>query len=260
MAHQPQFSCPAEAEPIVRELGLTAEGVFTRPDIVVWRTLPDRENCYLDATVAGQAIRLHIKRYPAGRKTPANDDVRGLVLLKTHQIPTAPLIAHGRLADGRSFVILRDLAGYTPGDKLIAAGAKFGDLIVPTADLAARLHNASLHHRDLYLCHFMVKPSGDPLVAPALALIDTARVATMRRFFSGRWVVKDLAQFWYSTTKLPITDEQRDAWLKRYAEQRGLPGCAGLKSAVLRKVDWIARHDRSLNQKQPGRNVSIPGT
>jgi hypothetical protein len=258
MAHQPQFSCPAEAEPIIRELGLTAEGVFSRPDVVAWRTLPDRENCYLDTTVAGQPIRLHIKRYPPGRTSPANDDVRGLVLLKTHGIPTAQLIAHGRLADGRSFVILKDLAGYTPGDKLIAAGARFGDLLVPTADLAAKLHNASLHHRDLYLCHFMVKPSADALTAPALAVIDTARVAKLGRFFTGRWIVKDLAQFWYSTTKLPITDEQRDAWLKRYAEQRGLPGYAGLKSAVLRKVAWIERHNRSLNQKQPNRNVSIP--
>jgi hypothetical protein len=70
--------------------------------------------------------------------------------------------------------------------------------------------------------------------------------------------VKDLAQFWYSTWKLPITEEQREAWLKRYAEQRGLPGPGGLKSAVLRKAAWIARHDQSLNQKQPDRNVSIP--
>jgi hypothetical protein len=255
---QTYFSVPADAEAIVRELGLTAESIFTRPDIVAWRKLPDRENCYLDVTLAGQPTRLHIKRYPAGKTPRAAEDVRGLMLLKTHDIPTAQLIAHGALADGRSFVVLRDLAGFTPGDKLIEAGGKFGDLLVPTADLAAKLHAAGLHHRDLYLCHFMVKPSTDGLTAPALALIDTARVAKLGRFFAGRWIVKDLAQFWYSTTKLSITDEQRDAWLKRYAEQRGLPGPGGLKAAVLRKAAWIEKHDRSLNQKQPNRNVSIP--
>jgi hypothetical protein len=255
---EPQLSVPADAEAIVRELNLTAEGVFSRSDIVAWRKLPDRENCYLDVTLSGQPTRLHIKRYPAGRRTPAHDDVRGLVQLKSAGIPTAQLIAHGSLPDRRSFVILRDLAGFTPGDKWIDAGGKFGDVLVPTADLSAKLHNAGLHHRDLYLCHFMIKPSTGGL-APALALIDTARVTRLSLFFAGRWVVKDLAQFWYSTTKHPaITDEQREAWLKRYAEQRGLPGPGGLKSAVLRKVQQIAKHDQSLNDKQPNRNVSIP--
>lgn len=258
MATTDTISIPADAEALVRELKLTAEGVFSRADIVAWRKLPDRENCYLDVTHAGQPLRLHIKRYPASRRTPAHDDVRGLVLLKSAGIPTAQLIAHGVLPDRRSFVILRDLAGYTPADKLLEAGFKFSDLLVPTADLSARLHNAGLHHRDLYLCHFMIKPSTEGL-APALALIDTARVAKLPRFFGGRWVVKDLAQFWYSTSKHPsISDEQRDAWLKRYAEQRGLPGYAGLKASVLNKVRLIARHDQSLNAKQPTRNVSIP--
>ena len=32
----------------------------------------------------------------------------------------------------------------------------------------------------------------------------------------------------------------------------------GLRKSILRKVAWIARHDRKLNAKQPDRNVSIP--
>src|SRR5262245_34661060 len=127
----PQFVVPADAEAIVRQLGLTADGVFTRPDIVAWRTLPDRENCYLDTTSQGQPLRLHVKRSPAGGLSPALDDVRGLALLKDSGIPSAQLIAHGSLADGRSFVVLRDLAGYTPADKLIEAGTRFGDVLVP---------------------------------------------------------------------------------------------------------------------------------
>src|SRR5688500_14265408 len=93
------FTVTPEGEPIIRELGLTAEGVFSRPDIVAWRKLPDRENCYLDATIGGQPTRLHIKRYPSG--DAAECDVRGAQLLTAANIPTAPLIAHGRLADGR---------------------------------------------------------------------------------------------------------------------------------------------------------------
>ena len=73
--------------------------------------------------------------------------------------------------------------------------------------------------------------------------------------------MKDLAQFWYSTTKLPVTDEQRLGWLLRYANQRQIPtgpAVERLRRSIERKVGLIARHDRSLNLSQPNRNVSIP--
>src|SRR5205085_11401166 len=137
------------------------------------------------------------------------------------------LVGWGKLIDGRSFTIWQDLAGYTPTDKLVEAGVPFDRLLVPTADLAAQLHRAGLHHRDLYLCHFMVKlgedaADGAATEATDVRLIDTARVRRLGGLLTRRrWIVKDLAQFWYSTTKLAVTDEQRSAWLKRYAEQRG---------------------------------------
>ena len=246
-----------EYEPLLRAMGLTGEAVFTSHLIKPWRTLPDRENCTLDFIFHGKNVRLHVKRYPAvGGKTPAEIEFGGMSALIEAKIPTSPLVAWGVLPDRRSFLITDNLVGYTPGDKLVEQGTPFDPLLLPTADLAARLHTAHLHHRDLYLCHFLAKFDNDQ---PDLKLIDAARVARLGgMFFRGRWIVKDLAQFWYSTTKLPITDDQRDAWLKRYAEQRGLPGHLGLKKAVLRKVARIAKHDKSLNAKQPGRNVSIP--
>ena len=122
----------------------------------------------------------------------------------------------------------------------------------------ARLHLAGLHHRDLYLCHFMARLEGGKA---ELRLIDSARVRRLPRLFQrGRWIVKDLAQFWYSTTKLPVTDAERDAWLARYARQRGLSETeqSSLRWAIVRKSAWIARHDRRLSAKQPARNVSLP--
>src|SRR6185437_6220361 len=125
-----------------------------------------------------------------------------------------------------------------------------------TADLAARLHQVGLHHRDLYLCHFLVKPGGDQ---PDVRLIDSARVRRLPGFITrGRWIVKDLAQFWYSTLKLPITEAQRTAWLLRYCQQRQLPGPALMRQKIDRKVGRIAKHNARLNRLQPGRNVSIP--
>jgi hypothetical protein len=178
-------------------------------------------------------------------------------LLERAGLPTVPLVAVGELADGRSFVITEDLTGFRPADKLIAEGAAFESLLAPTADLAARLHNAGLHHRDLYLCHFFVRTdAGDG--ACELRLIDAARVRPLPVFLTRRrWIVKDLAQFWYSTQSLAVTDAQRGRWLARYAERRDGRFRDGLVGAIERKARAIARHDARLKISQPKRNVSL---
>lgn len=247
-----------DQHPIFREVGLDAQAIFEDPRIVAWRKLPDRENCTLDVHLGdGRDIRWHIKRYAAtGHQVPAEADVAGHKLLEDRQIPTAALVGWGRIPDGRSFVIFEDLAGYLPADKLIESGVPFDAILEPTANLAARLHQARLHHRDLYLCHFMAKVDA---TGTDLKLIDTARVRALPGFLTRRrWIIKDLAQFWYSTLELPITDAQRDAWLQRYAGQRGLPTGATLRPSIIRKSNQIAHHDAELNRKQPTRNVSIP--
>jgi heptose I phosphotransferase len=256
---RPAIRVAQQYQPILRELGIDADSIFGHPSIKPWRTLDDRENCTLDAALAdGRRIRWHVKRYQPSRgaTTPADDESRGHDALRSARIPTAELIGWGTLPDRRSFVIFDDLAGYQAADKLIEAGTNFDLLLSATADLAARLHGAGLHHRDLYLCHFFVRIDGP---AVDVRLIDAARVKRLPGFFTRtRWIVKDLAQFIYSTLKLPITDEQRTTWLKRYAEQRGMVSAAPLQSRVNRKVAWIGRHDAELRRRQPHRNISIP--
>ena len=255
------FHVASGYQPLVRMIGLDAEAVFDHPDIKVWRSIADRQNCTLDADVDGRHVRWHVKRYTALRTpgpTPAEREVHGIRLLQEAAIPTVPLVAWGVLQDRRSFVLVDDLAGYMPGDKLLEArGATFGELLEPTADLAAKLHASGLHHRDLYLCHFFI-PARDAAAAP-MRLIDCARVKRLPRFLTRyRWVVKDLAQFWYSTLKHPeITEDQRQAWLLRYADKSGA-GVERLRRSVSRKIAWIGRHDAKLNRAQPNRNISIP--
>lgn len=243
----------------MRQLGLDAETVFTHPDIRTWRKLADRENCTLDVPRPdGTRTRLHVKRYSASvhRKTPAEEEAAGHALLLAENIPTATLVAWGKVEDGRSFVMFEDLTGYTPADKLIESGADFAALQQSMADFIARLHHSGLHHRDLYLCHIMAKMAGDQI---DLRLIDAARVRRLPGFFTrGRWIVKDLAQFWYSTLKLPITEVHRSGWLLRYCQQRQLPGSALMRGNIELKVRRIARHDAKLNALEPTRNISIP--
>jgi hypothetical protein len=251
-----QIHVASQFQPVLRELGIDAEAVFDHPAISAWRSLPDRQNCILSALLQdGRTIRWHVKRYARGRgEPPALAEVRGLRLLVEREIPTMDLVAWGGLDDGRSFVILNDLAGFSAADKLVRCEDDFSRILAPTAELAARLHDAGLHHRDLYLCHFFARVDGPQA---DVRLIDAARVRELPRLLPRRWVTKDLAQFWYSTVSLPISNEQRDSWLSTYAQHRGL-SAVQLRGPVERKVRWIARHDQRLRRAQPLRNVSIP--
>jgi len=243
--------------PLLEHIGFSGSWVFTSPHVVVWRKLADRENCTLDAKWPdGRDARLHIKRYPAASGATARDEARGLEHLEKNQIPCPRLVAWGRMADGRGFVATEDLAGFEPADKLIARGTAFGDLLKPTADLAARLHSAGLHHRDLYLCHFFCCDDGGEVQAK---LIDAARVRPLPGLLTRRrWIVKDLAQFWYSMTQLAISDPEQLRWLDRYVRMSKAGSKASLLSAIRAKVRRIAVHDAKLNRREPGRNVSIP--
>ncbi len=255
-----EFQVASGYQPLMREIGLDAQAVFEHPQIKVWRSIAERENCTLDAERDGREIRLHIKRYRAvrGKRTPAEEEVAGIGLLVERGIATVPLVGWGRLADGRSFVISEDLKGFEAADKLIERGVAFEKLLELTADLAAKLHEAGLHHRDLYLCHFFAKV-GDEEVE--LRLIDAARVRVLPRWLSRRWVVKDLAQFTYSARQVKVPEEQLANWRMRYTSQRKLEEASGsLFASVDRKTNAIARHDLKLNQSQPARNVSIPTT
>jgi hypothetical protein len=250
-------------QPLFREVGLDAEAVFDHELIRPWRTLPDRENCTLDFTdQAGNEHRWHVKRYRApryGLRTAAELEIEGYHALHTHGIPTAAVVGGGQVADRRSFVISADLNGYEACDKLLAENVvAFDRLLIPTATLAAKLHEAGLHHRDLYLCHFFARI--DDITSDIdLKLIDVARVRPLRSPLTRRrWIVKDLAQFWFSTIEhKSISDAQRDAWLTEYAAHRKLNAHA-LRSAIVRKSDSIAHHDRRLRELQPNRNISIP--
>src|SRR5688572_30231159 len=103
-------------QPLFREVGLDAEGVFNHELIRPWRTLSDRENCTIDFTdTAGVEHRWHIKRYRAprlGLSTPAELEVKGYRALHENDIPSAAVVAWGQLSDRRSFVISEDLHEY----------------------------------------------------------------------------------------------------------------------------------------------------
>ncbi len=249
------------AEPYREILGGIAKEprrIFDDPAIVPWRTLEDRENCVWEIAGEGKTFRLHVKRFRRPQDAlHAKSEALGYRALQERHIPAAMVAAWGQLADGRSFIATEDLGAFEPADKMVEGGFSFERILNPTAELAAALHNSGLHHRDLYLCHFMVSNHADR--QPEIRLIDAMRVRELPGPLTRRrWIVKDLAQFWFSTTRLPISDLQRDAWLSTYVERTKMGGADRLRGAIVRKSNAIRAHDRRLRIREPGRNISIP--
>ncbi len=235
--------CPGE-EPTLRRACLDPQRIFTDERIVAWRDLPERQNCYLDTP----ELRLHIKRYKAPHGSDASAEANAIDLLIRAGIATVPLVAWGRDADGRGFLITRDLKGFVPADSTEASALDQDPICQSVADLAAKLHNAGLHHRDLYLCHFMVNTKGEA------RLIDPGRVARLPcPPFHFRWIVKDIAQLCYSTP----TGAGRRAILVRYLAQSTFWRRLAIQLFAPLKVMLIARHDARLRQRRPERRVSI---
>lgn len=251
-----EFRVEAEFQPIFREIGLDADGIYQHPDIKVWRSITERDNCTLDAKlVSGRAIRLHIKRYKLVRATtaPAEEEAQAIRMLETSEVPALKLVGWGKMDDGRSFLITEDLTGYEAADKLVRKGMVFERIAKPIAELAAKLHRANLHHRDLYLCHFFVRR--DPL---DIRLIDAARVKRLPGWpFRMRWIVKDLAQLWYSMIQLNIPEPEMQGVIDFYAHSRKLQSSQLLLKKIKSKAARIARHDAKLTQSQPTRNISL---
>lgn len=243
---------------------MTGEGVFTDGRVAVWRRLAERENGVFE--FGGE--RFHVKRYLRDGAGQVAGEVGGIGRLVGAGIETVELVAWGVLGDGRGYTITRDLgAGWVSGQAFLREGGRFEEIAGVTAGLAARLHAAGLHHRDLYLCHFFVKRGSDEGVGWGVRLIDAGRVGRLSGWGWGwgggvlwrRWVVKDLAQFVYSLREFAVAEGEVREWLGRYAAAGG-PAWGGMWSAVVRKADRIGRHDRRLRADRPGRSVSIPAS
>lgn len=245
---------------MLKTFGLTTAGAFfTDERFRVWRDVHDRQNATFDESFEGRRVRLHLKRDCKRVREPLELEARGLELLQSAGIPTARRVAHGRLADGRSFIVTEQLYRYRAADMWLNEHPDLLQTILPaTAAIASRLHSSGLHHRDLYLNHFFVCVD-EPT---KLCLIDTARVRAIPRFFASRWIVKDLAQFFYSLSKYEILDgELVDPWLNRYLIGRSIDPSEGERSRlwhpVSRKIASIGRRDRRVRRREPGRNKPI---
>ena len=120
-------------------------------------------------------------------------------------------------------------------------------LIKELALLVRRMHMLGLNHRDLYLCHILVKK--DSHHNWNIYFADLHR-ADRRKKVGVRWKVKDLAALNYSADRNFITRTDRLRFLTHYRGE-STPDAQRevLIKKILKKTEKIRSHDLTLQHK-----------
>ena len=162
-----------------------------------------------------------------------------------------------------SFILVEELNGYQPLHEFlndfmaaperpkVLRGKR--ELIRAVAQYVRKMHAAGMDHRDLYLCHFFLRPEQP---AQSLRLIDLQRIKKSRGLRRRHGFVKDLAALNYSADHTAITRTDRLRFALEYLGRQHLSWRDRLLlRSVFRKTCRIRQHDQEL-QTNSQRNAS----
>jgi len=117
-------------------------------------------------------------------------------------------------------------------------------LIARLVDVAHRLHERRLYHRDFYACHFFLRDDASQPDGFDLVLIDLGRLLHSRL---PRWKVKDLAALCFSTYIPGVTRTDRMRFFKQYLGLKKLDAASKqFARRIVRKAGRYLRHNRGL--------------
>jgi UDP-glucose:(heptosyl)LPS alpha-1,3-glucosyltransferase len=177
-------------------------------------------------------------------------------------LPTMTPLAAGTRRTGpatcESFLLTRELEGTERLDHYLAREMvpplsrnqvmEKRQLIRKLAVLVSRMHRSGFNHRDLYLCHLLVKKTAEE--DWTIHVADLHR-ADRRQRVGTRWKVKDLAALNYSADSQCITRTDRLRFMRHYRDGENPDiSLRRLIRKVLRKTEKIRLHDRRLQGKQ----------
>lgn len=203
------------------------------------------------------ASRIGALVYPPGRFTPAAAEAAHLETARALGIAVPDVVAAGEEIGPwgtlRSFLMVAELTGCDELHLAIPAFSKrleasaFArlkrELIIELAETVARLHRASLFHKDLYLCHVFIDPELTAPTGRRLTLIDLHRLGR-HPLSASRWRWKDLGQLLFSTFDVEgIDDRDRLRFWKHYRRGLTLRFPEAERRAIVAKAGRYARHN-----------------
>ncbi len=200
----------------------------------IYRAMPDRTTLRFERNGRGYFLKYHkgvgwkeILKNLVFFRLPilgADNELTAIKLMGERGVDTMVAAGFGRRgrnpATRQSFLITEEIAN-APSLEEVTAG--WGEvppspiikyrLIYRVAEQVSRMHALGVNHRDLYLCHFLLR-DGD-LDRLDLALIDLHR-AQIRGRVPARWRCKDLAALYSSAAHISLTEKDFYRFLRRY--------------------------------------------
>lgn len=186
---------------------------------------------------------------------------RAIERLDALGIPTTPAAAYGCRGENpariRSFLITQDLGDIVSLETLCADwGTNPPELqfkrrlLLAVADVARRLHDNGLNHRDFYICHLCLDRQRLRNGDIHLYLIDLHRVG-MRKVITPTARIKDMAALYFSAMDIGLTQRDYLRFLRAY-RQRGLRELLRGEGRFWQKVERRAgRLYRKFHGKMP---------
>jgi len=194
----------------------------------------------------------------------AGNEWRAIHLLEQRGVDTMCGVAFGQRGDNpatqHSFIVTEELVPTISledycGDWLANPPpvAMKRALIRRVADMARRMHESGVNHRDFYICHFLLHL--EPAPTPEnlkLSLIDLHR-AQIRSRTPRRWRDKDLASLYFSALNIGLTRRDILRFLRLYFD-RPLRSLLREESALLSQLTREAErlHERYLRKYAKG--------
>lgn len=157
----------------------------------------------------------------------ASNEMKALTLLQKKNLLVPNVLGFGKSGINpltcKSFIILEaiepsiSLEDFTKNWRIHKPTFKDKKkLIEKVAEITARMHQAGINHRDLYICHFLLKEKSlSENEQLPLYLIDFHR-AQIRRFVPMRWRIKDLAGLYFSSKDIGLTKRDLLRFIKHY--------------------------------------------
>jgi len=209
----------------------------------IYRDFKGRRTLRFEHAGKGYFLKIHpgvgwgeIVKSLLSLKTPvlgAKDEHDAILALERIGVQTMTLAGYGirgsSPATTQSFIITEEIADSISLEELVLEGKyknlsplQKRSLIKKVAEIARKMHQNGVNHRDFYICHFLLSRSwleenrGD--VDPPLFVIDLHRTQ-VRSTVPRRWLEKDLAGLHFSSMDAGLTVRDRLRFISLYEER-----------------------------------------
>jgi len=144
----------------------------------------------------------------------------------------------------RALSLFREAPGSRLEDLFKETPEVFHTLLPSLVEIAARFHALGFSHQDFYLCHLFWD-------GKRIFIIDLQRVRRSRKI-KPYWVIKDLAELFYSARRVlgPQSSAFEEAFLKAYLRYHPWLSEEKCLIKLKKKIAKIAAHDAKLKAKR----------